>query len=522
MKKNITINLCGRLFQIDEDAYEMLQHYTESLRASFGKEEGGEEIADDIEERIAELFDELKQNGVEAITIDHVKDIITRIGEPEQLTNDDSGEWKEESGKNSGHRYDSFRSAAEGVYDNVRARTSGKRLYRNPNDRMIAGVMSGLAAYTNTDVTWWRLGIVLSVLFYGFGIIAYIVLAIVLPEANTPEERLQMEGKEVTPQNLANVVVENGQQPVRRNGCVGTFVTLIGTLVAAFFVGIAIIVGIVLLVCLFSVVISYIIAFTVPAAVHMSLPFDIGFLELPELFNLYPWAVVTFMVGLLLTLMIPLYAIVHMLFSRAGKLQPMGIGQRITWVVLWIAALCSMIPSLIWIQEKNSERHHDEYSNTVIYQRMEMDRESKDFLRQGDWTIVKAENCAHYTYCGYYNDNPQVRFLDTFNEDCKEVFHVEHKERVEPGVYRLECMARAEGPGTCIFAVGEGKHLSSIPVRSQIDGEYSMGWTPIVIDNIVVSDNGITYGMSSDSTFTGLNCRAKWFSAIDFKLEKIK
>ena len=522
MKKNITINLCGRLFQIDEDAYEMLQHYTESLRASFGKEEGGEEIADDIEERIAELFDELKQNGVEAITIEHVKDIITRIGEPEQLTNDDSGEWKEESGKNSGHRYDSFRSAAEGVYDNVRARTSGKRLYRNPNDRMIAGVMSGLAAYTNTDVTWWRLGIVLSVLFYGFGIIAYIVLAIVLPEANTPEERLQMEGKEVTPQNLANVVVENGQQPVRRNGCVGTFVTLIGTLVAAFFVGIAIIVGIVLLVCLFMVVVSYIIAFTVPTAAHLSLPFNIGFLELPELFNLYPWAVVTFMVGLLLTLMIPLYAIVHMLFSRAGKLQPMGIGQRITWVVLWIAALCSMIPSLIWIQEKNSERHHNEYSDTVIYQRMEMDRESKDFLRQGDWTIVKAENCAHYTYCGYYNDNPQVRFLDTFNEDCKEVFHVEHKERVEPGVYRLECMARAEGPGTCIFAVGEGKHLSSIPVRSQIDGEYSMGWTPIVIDNIVVSDNGITYGMSSDSTFTGLNCRAKWFSAIDFKLEKIK
>ena len=515
MKKNITINLCGRLFQIDEDAYEMLQHYTESLRASFGKEEGGEEIADDIEERIAELFNELKQNGVEAITIDHVKDIITRIGEPEQLTNDDSGEWKEESGKNSGHRYDSFRSAAEGVYDNVRARTSGKRLYRNPNDRMIAGVMSGLAAYTNTDVTWWRLGIVLSVLIYGFGILAYIVLAIVLPSAKTPEEQLQMQGREVTPQNLANVVVENGQMPVKRNGCLGAFVT-------ALLVLFAVIVGLPLLVSLFLVVISFIVVFTVPTAVHLSLPFDIGFLELPELITLYPWAVVTFMVGLLLTLLIPVYAIAHMFFSRANKIKPMGIGQRIFWVVLWVASLCCMIPSLIWIQEKNSERHHNEYSDTVIYQRMEMDRESKDFLRQGDWTIVKAENCAHYTYCGYYNDNPQVRFLDTFNEDCKEVFHVEHKERVEPGVYRLECMARAEGPGTCIFAVGEGKHLSSIPVRSQIDGEYSMGWTPIVIDNIVVSDNGITYGMSSDSTFTGLNCRAKWFSAIDFKLEKIK
>lgn len=86
MKKNITINLCGRLFQIDEDAYELLQHYVESLRTSFGKEEGGEEIADDIEERIAELFEELKADGIEAITIEHVKNIITRIGKPEELT----------------------------------------------------------------------------------------------------------------------------------------------------------------------------------------------------------------------------------------------------------------------------------------------------------------------------------------------------------------------------------------------------------------------------------------------------
>ena len=89
MKKNITINLSGRLFQIDEDACDMLQHYIDSLRSSFGKQAGGDEIVDDIESRIAELFDELKGHGTEAITIDHVKDVITRIGKPEQLTNDD-------------------------------------------------------------------------------------------------------------------------------------------------------------------------------------------------------------------------------------------------------------------------------------------------------------------------------------------------------------------------------------------------------------------------------------------------
>ena len=573
MKKNITINLCGRLFQIDEDAYEMLQHYIESLRASFGKEEGGEEIADDIEERIAELFEELKASGVEAITIDHVKDIITRIGEPEQLMGED-GEAKTDS--NNGHRYDSFRSAAEGVYDNVRMRTAGKRLYRDTNNRMIAGVMSGFAAYTNTDVTWWRLGIVLSVLIYGFGILAYIVLAIVLPSAKTPEEQLQMQGREVTPQNLANVVVENGQMPVKRNGCLGAFVT-------ALLVLFAVIVGLPLLVSLFLVVISFIVVFTVPTSVHLSLPFDIGFLELPELITLYPWAVITFMVGLLLTLLIPVYAIAHMFFSRANKIKPMGIGQRIFWVVLWVASLCGMLPSLIWIQQKNSERHHRD--EIVAFQGVEMDKTDADYLRRGGWTLLKAENCAHYTYNGeYYNGDRDVRYLDAWNENCEEVYTADHREFVEPGIYRLTCLARAEGPGICIYALADQKHLQEIPAYGNTGGELienlkaqnpnvveeithgpritinlngielvfddiqinsddhtpsgvmknrlkrqrqtqisnGYGWSVVTIDNIVVSNNSLSYGVSSDANLTERPCRAQWFSACDFKLEKIE
>ena len=112
MKKNITINLCGRLFQIDEDACDMLQHYIDSLRHSFGKQEGGDEIVDDIEARIAELFDELRQQGTEAITIDHVKDVITRIGKPEELAGEEE---KADDAEATGHRYDSARSAAQGI-----------------------------------------------------------------------------------------------------------------------------------------------------------------------------------------------------------------------------------------------------------------------------------------------------------------------------------------------------------------------------------------------------------------------
>ncbi|MBP3839111.1 MAG: PspC domain-containing protein [Prevotella sp.] len=248
MKKNITINLCGRLFQIDEDAYELLRQYIESLHSSFGKEEGGNEIVDDIEARIAELFDELHQQKIEAITIEHVKDIITRIGEPEQLTDSD----EKNSGGDEGHKYDSFQSAAQGIFDNIRTRTAGKRLYRNPNDKMVAGVLSGLATYTGTDPVIWRLLAVIFTFFYGIGLILYIALAIILPEAKAPEQQLQMQGKDITPQNIADVVVEDRkEQPNSSSNLLKTLFSILLKITIAFAIGIAIIIGICLVLCLY-------------------------------------------------------------------------------------------------------------------------------------------------------------------------------------------------------------------------------------------------------------------------------
>ena len=527
MKKNITINLCGRLFQIDEDAYELLQQYIESLRQSFGHEEGGEEIVNDIEARVAELFAELKQQGIEAITIEHVKDIITRIGKPEEL----AGE--EESKENGGHKYDSFHTAAQGIINNVREKTKGKRLYRNPNDKMVAGVLSGIAAYTGSDVTWWRIGYLLLVLGSNFlwftvgffhinlaFVLFYIVLAIVLPVADTPKQVLEMEGKDVTPQNLADVVVEDNQPLQRRRGCLGSIFSVIFSIIAAFFVAIASIVGVALLICLLLIIVSLVIVFAVPAA-RVSLPFDIGYLNLPVLIDVHPWIVIAFIVGLVLALTIPLYAIGHMLLSKAGKVQPMGIGQRILWIVLWVASLCCLFPALVWIQQQEKTHYNAEMNEIYSYQGVTMSRQDKNFLRRGDWNLIKAENCDHYTYVGYYNGNHNLRFLDVYNENCEEVFQAERKEAVEPGVYRLDCAVRAEGPGPCVYAIGDSTMLKSIPVYEAQDGIPDMGWFDISIDNIVVTGDSIAYGLSSDEEFTGLPCRAQWFSATDFKLIRI-
>ena len=535
MKKNITINLCGRLFQIDEDAYELLQQYIESLRQSFGHEEGGEEIVNDIEARIAELFLELNQQGTEAITIEHVKDIITRIGKPEEL----KGEEEKNDGENGGHKYDSFRTAAQGFRENVRARTAGKRLYRNPNDKMVAGVLSGIAAYTSTDVTWWRIGYAMLILasnflfplfgiWFNFGfflhvnlafIIFYFVLAIAIPVADTPKQVLQMEGKEVTPQNLADVVVEDKQPAQHRRGCLGSFFSVIISIFVGIFVGLAAIVGLVLLVCLLLIIVSLVVVFTVPS-VGMTLPFDIDDLHLAELMSVHPWIVIAFIIGLLLALCIPLYAIAHMLFSKAGKVQPMGIGQRILWIVLWVASLCCLFPALVWIQEQEKEKYNELMREKYSYQGVMMSQQDKDFLRKGDWNLIKAENCAHYTYTGYYDGNHNLRFLDVYNENCEEVFQVERKEGVKPGIYRLDCVVRAEGPGPCVYAIGDSVRLESIPVYENLDGIPDMGWYDVSIDNIVVTGDSIAYGLSSDEDFTGQPCRAQWFSATDFKLTR--
>lgn len=319
MKKNITINLCGRLFQIDEDAYEMLQHYIDSLSHAFGKQEGGDEIVNDIEARIAELFDELRQQGVEAITIDHVKDIITRIGKPEELTGEE-----EETGSSSdsGHRYDSARSAAQDIYENVRARIAGKKLFRNPKDKMLAGVLSGLATYTNTDPVIWRLLTVLLFFCYGVGLIAYIVLAIILPEAKTPEQLLQMEGKEVTPQNLADVVVDKDEPSDSRPGLLrGLFSILLKILFGIFVAGAMIVC---LFLCLGSLFLLVVIVSALTLPITSNMPFSLEAMGLAELYQANPYVLLLFAFTLFMLLLIPIYAIVHMLLSLTGKTKPMG------------------------------------------------------------------------------------------------------------------------------------------------------------------------------------------------------
>ena len=85
MKKNININLFGTLYAIDEDACTLLENYLDNMRSYFAKRDGGDEIFDDIEHRVAEHLWSLKENGMTAIDIDTVKQIISSIGNPDEM-----------------------------------------------------------------------------------------------------------------------------------------------------------------------------------------------------------------------------------------------------------------------------------------------------------------------------------------------------------------------------------------------------------------------------------------------------
>ena len=217
MKKNITINMYGTLYAIDEDACKLLESYLENMKSYFAKRDGGEEIADDIEHRVAEILSDLKAQGVEAICVQHVQDIISRVGNPEEM--DDGADLGDDAGRKgdsgaSGGQTPPVPPASEGAEAGTGdARSSSwfsrRRLFRDPDDVMIGGVMAGVCKYFGgTDPLPYRILMVLLALlsFSTIGIL-YLLAWAIIPQARTAEERLQMQGKPVNPEAIKEEVM---------------------------------------------------------------------------------------------------------------------------------------------------------------------------------------------------------------------------------------------------------------------------------------------------------------------------
>ncbi len=171
MKKVININFQGRVVPIEETSYDLLKQYTDSLRIYFANEEGRDEIINDIESRIGELFQERIKNGATCITDDDINAIINNIGRPQDLADADNAS-NDSSYTN--------KERAESAYQQT-AFVTGKKLYRDANNKVLGGVCSGIAAYFNIEPIIVRLVFIFS----GIGFFAYLLLWAFVPSSDS-------------------------------------------------------------------------------------------------------------------------------------------------------------------------------------------------------------------------------------------------------------------------------------------------------------------------------------------------
>lgn len=177
MKQVININFQGRVVPIEVSAFDLLKNYTESLSRHFANEEGKDEIINDIESRIGELFQERITKGATCITEDDVNAIIKSMGRPEEFEPLDDTQPSASAASDSSESYQQTSSAGS-------VPTGKKRLFRDENDKVLGGVCSGLANYFNVDVVVTRI-IFVILLFSGIGFLTYIIMWIAVPSSAT-------------------------------------------------------------------------------------------------------------------------------------------------------------------------------------------------------------------------------------------------------------------------------------------------------------------------------------------------
>lgn len=198
MKRTITMNLSGIIFHIEEDAYEKLSNYLNTIKGYFKNSQGCDEIMSDIEARIAEMLQSKVSGSKQAVVMADVEHVITVMGGPEAFA--DEATDKNESTNQKNKQESSF------TY------TGRRRVFRDPDDKVIGGVCSGISNYFDFDPIWLRAAFAISFFVFGSGFLIYMILLIIIPKARTVSEKLEMKGERVDVNNIGKAVNEEFQE----------------------------------------------------------------------------------------------------------------------------------------------------------------------------------------------------------------------------------------------------------------------------------------------------------------------
>ncbi|NNJ56423.1 MAG: PspC domain-containing protein [Bacteroidia bacterium] len=331
MNKIIQINLAGQAVAIDEQAYEILKAYLGKLYKHFDNTESGEEIINDIESRLSELFYNNIKGNHTFINEADVNEAISLMGSPEDIELEEEEEQKTNEQRTN--------TESKGSSD-----SHSKKLFRDPDDQVLGGVCSGLAAYFNIDVSVVRILTVLVVLFgVGFPIPVYLILWAVMPEAKNTHDKFRMHGE--TPnideiadkiRNEAKHVADNLKKNSNLNSAVKGVGSIIENIVRAF----SKLFGASVLTVLVVAAILVSIALLANATGNANLHFNDQSFSAPHLFN-SPALNWIFNVSLLSIILIPIgtlgFAILQFIFNLANAINLKAV------FVAWLISLAIFI-----------------------------------------------------------------------------------------------------------------------------------------------------------------------------------
>ncbi len=188
MNKTVNINIGGIFFNVDENAFQKLSRYFDAIKRSLSNSSGQDEIMKDIEMRVAELLEEHQKSDKHVVNLQDVDAVVAVMGQPEDYRIDEENE----------NQKSNFSTSNNTV----------RKLYRDKDTGVLGGVCAGLGHYFGIDKNWIRLGLLVLVSFYGTGFLAYFILWIVMPEAKTTSEKIEMTGNPVNISNIEKKVRE--------------------------------------------------------------------------------------------------------------------------------------------------------------------------------------------------------------------------------------------------------------------------------------------------------------------------
>lgn len=337
MKETKNINLGGQAFTIDTDAYNSLQEYLEALEKHFVPEDAAE-VLQDIEMRVAELFNERLQNGKNVISQAEVDEIISQLGQPSDFDDEPNADNRETTSTTREER------------------KKNRRLFRDGDNMMIGGVCSGIANYFHLDVVIIRLITVAALLigstsvkwfdfsfnpFHIFSFIfpLYLILWIIVPKAKSTAEKLQMKGEEPSLENISQYSATHTEAPVEHRGCLGIFLGFL----KACMIALGVFFGGIFLVCIFAIFVALLVAPFI--LIVESDNIDLLSTYLPHMIIL-GLSMLVFIVSIIAAL---IGLLVH--FSRRRS-NPNHRPNKAGWITCLIAFLLSLVGLFITVNNK--------------------------------------------------------------------------------------------------------------------------------------------------------------------------